>query len=447
MQSGLMKRAVIGSIVFSLAAMGVIFYLSSGGFSDGGLFRFFDKGKEVRRSISVSPVESAQGESGQSGDGQASPDQAVPEKAGDVAGQGQVKETGAEDAQINETIEEAQADGAGADESQPDGTGADGVQANNTHTGEAQRIETQPQDGAGEQAKDGQELSFSRDGADTSYLRIPLPKGCGADEITVENHYMDQELWVLLSGASCDFYEGNAISGNRSMVAKGVCESLERGVRLRLMLKGFSECRTILEDNDLYVSFVSPREIYDKIVVIDPACGGHNLGYEAEGLMEKEVNLRIVEKLKTRLDETDIKAYYTRLDDVNPGEEDRVRLANESKADMYIRIQVDASADSALYGTTAVYNGDYFIPGFGGVELADILEREIVTSIKGKALGLVEAEDEEYAIKNVTVPAAAIKVGCITNKQEAILLGREDYQDRIAEGIYNAIIKIYEEEQ
>ena len=133
------------------------------------------------------------------------------------------------------------------------------------------------------------------------------------------------------------------------------------------------------------------------------------------------------------------------MDDVNPTQEERVKLANETRADMYIRIQVDADEDSSVYGTTVVYNRDYFIPGFGNVELADLLEREVVTSIKGKALGLEEAETQEYTLNNVKIPGACVKTGYITNMQEAILLGRDDYQEKIASGIYNAIIKVYEE--
>ena len=155
--------------------------------------------------------------------------------------------------------------------------------------------------------------------------------------------------------------------------------------------------------------------------------------------------LQVAKKLKDKLDNNkDIKVYYTRMDDVNPGEQERVLLANEIRADMYIRIQVDSNEDTNVYGTTTIYNGDYFIPGFGSVELADALEREVVISIKGKALGLSEAGAQEYAIRNVTIPAAAVKVGCISNKQEATLLGREEYQQKIADGIYNAIISIYE---
>ena len=287
-------------------------------------------------------------------------------------------------------------------------------------------------------------LTFILGKSDTSYLRIPLPEGCKADDIAIENHYMDQELCIVVKGAEETFYVDNAISGNRQMVREGKWEALKDEIKLIFRLTGIFEYRTILENNNLYVSFLSPKEVYDKIVVIDPACGGGNDGLVVEGIREKDITLEIAQKLKEKLDKTDIKVYYTRMDDVNPGEKERVFLANEIRADMYIRIQVDSCEDAGVYGTTTVYNGDYFIPGFGSVELADTLEREGVTSIKGKALGLSEAQTEEYAIRNITIPAAAVKVGCITNRQEASLLVREEYQERIADGIYNAILKIYE---
>ena len=120
-----------------------------------------------------------------------------------------------------------------------------------------------------------------------------------------------------------------------------------------------------------------------------------------------------------------------------------MELAAATKADMLIRIEVSGDENSKLYGTSAVYNSQYFIPGFGNVELADLLEREVVTSISGKACGLIESSEEDRVVNSATVPAAAIRVGYLTNSQEAILLQREDYIRRIAEGIYNAVMKAY----
>ena len=68
----------------------------------------------------------------------------------------------------------------------------------------------------------------------------------------------------------------------------------------------------------------------------------------------------------------------------------------------------------------------------------------MVTAISGKAGGLLEAEQTDTVISEATVPAAAVKVGYLTNGQEAILLQREDYIQRIAEGIYQAVLKAYE---
>lgn len=305
--------------------------------------------------------------------------------------------------------------------------------------------ETETSRGKVQTEKEKHILTFVLGENDTGYLRIPIPEDCKAEHVVVENHYMDQELWVLIKEGEESFYTEHEISGNREQIEQGIYEQVSEGVMLKFRLTGIFEYRTILENNDLYVSFLTPREMYDRIVVIDPACGGLDAGYETEELAEKDLNLGIAKKLKERLDQSDIKAYYTRMDDVNPSENERIMLANETKADMYIRIQADHKEDAALYGTTAIYNGDYFIPGFGSVELADYLEREVVTAIKGKALGLQEAGSEEYALLNITVPAAAVKAGCLSNKQEALLLGREEYQEKIAEGIYQAILKIYEE--
>ncbi len=206
------------------------------------------------------------------------------------------------------------------------------------------------------------------------------------------------------------------------------------------------EYRSIFEDQTLYVEFVPSKEVYEKIIVVDPAYGAGDNGVTAGGILSKNITLDIAKALKTRFDETDIKVYYTRMDDSNPAAQNRVNLAAATKADMLIRIEVNGDENSKLYGTEAVYNSRYFIPGFGSIELADILEREVVTAISGKANGLVEAAIQDEVINEATVPAAAIKVGYLTNGQESILLQREDYINRIAEGIYNAVMKAYEGE-
>jgi N-acetylmuramoyl-L-alanine amidase len=189
---------------------------------------------------------------------------------------------------------------------------------------------------------------------------------------------------------------------------------------------------------------MQPGEVYDQIVVIDPAYGGEDTGAEQDGIYGKDITLDIARALKAKMDETDIKVYYTRMDDTDPDTDMRLGLAEAVKADMLLRIEVGSADNARTYGTETVCNSRYFIPDFGSVELADLLERQVVTAISGKANGLVEAAEGDAVISGATVPAAAVKVGYLTNSQEFALLQREDYLEKIAEGIYQTIQAAYD---
>lgn len=287
-------------------------------------------------------------------------------------------------------------------------------------------------------------LSFGANAQNADYLCIPFQEGIKAETVKIENHYMDHELWISFENDCSDFYKNNLITGNKDNINNGYYEQEEEKTILKFSLTGVFEYRSILEENNLYIEFLPPKEMYERIVVIDPAGGGKENGARKGLLSEKEVTLEIAKKLKEKLDATDIKVYYTRMEDVYPDEESRVAIANDTKADMLIRIQVGANVDSSLFGTQAVYNESYFIPEFDSIKLADLLEREVVTAIRGKAVGLVAAKESEYVLQEAMVPAAGIRVGYITNEKEEALLKSEIYLEKIADGIYNAILKAYE---
>lgn len=289
-------------------------------------------------------------------------------------------------------------------------------------------------------------LEFEID-QNTDCLCIPLPEGTNPEQISIENHYMDLELRVILKDTEAEYYELHPIRGRRSEIIGGQYKKLDDDTVLCFGMKGLYEYKTVFENDELYISFFSPRELYEQVVVIDPACGGKDDGRRDNGLLEKNVALAVAKALKKKLDASDIKAYYTRMDDVNPTAASRVSLANATRADMYIRIEADSSRNDKEYGVSCYYNDEFFIPRFGNVELADILETEVVTAVKGKALGLKANGAKDYHLKYATVPSAAIRVGFMSNGQEATLLGRQDYIDRLADGIYNAIIRVYEEQE
>lgn len=298
--------------------------------------------------------------------------------------------------------------------------------------------------------KDTNSIIFEHNTQEMNYFCIPLHESVRAESVMIENHYMDKELWVSIRQGTEEtdfesFYRSQGVYGNREAVSDGYFESTDEVFWLKFKLNDIYEYHSIFEDGKLYVDFISPKEAYDRIVVIDPAYGGDVTGAVSGELESKDVTLDIARALKEKLDKTDIKVYYTRMDDSNPSDENRIDLTNTVKADLMIRIEVNSNEDTKIYGTEAVYNGKFFIPGFGSPELADLLERNVATQISGKANGLVDSTDEDVVINRATVPAASIRVGYISNGQEAILLGREDYIDKIAEGIYMAIMEAYEQ--
>ncbi|MDE6738404.1 MAG: N-acetylmuramoyl-L-alanine amidase, partial [Lachnospiraceae bacterium] len=175
---------------------------------------------------------------------------------------------------------------------------------------------------------DKNNISIDRDSQNTKYFCIPLPEDVKAEEVIIENHYMDRELWVNITHKNPQehekFYETNGVYGNCDSVTEGHFDVDKDRMCLRFDLAGVYEYHSIFEDNTLYVEFMTPKEVYDKIIVIDPAYGLQEDGVLSNGVSAKDITLEVAKAVKAKLDNTDIKVYYTRMDDSNPTAEKRV---------------------------------------------------------------------------------------------------------------------------
>lgn len=298
-------------------------------------------------------------------------------------------------------------------------------------------------EGSQSRAEEAGKLRFRPGDEKTAYLCIPLETGIKAENVTMENRYMERQMWIYIKGSSRDYYAQEAVSGDISHIEAGSFEYFGDTVLLKFLLADVYEYKSTMEENHLYIEFVPPAEVYDKILVIDAAGGGEDMGYQENGLVEKDVTLDIVKRLKLLLEGSDIKVYYTRTEDVALSAESRAALANAVGADMFISVRLNRSEDTAVYGTEALYNGQYFIPEFGSIELADIVERNVVTCISGRGNGLYAAGEADILIQDARVPVTAIQVGYISNEKEARLLQTDGYKDKIARGLYEAVSEAF----
>ena len=275
---------------------------------------------------------------------------------------------------------------------------------------------------------------------------IPLEEDTKAEDVTIENHYMDQEIWVRIGGIEKYFYTKNEIGGNLALVKSALYERDSGDVWMKFKLNGIYELKSVLEEHCLCIEMAKPTEMYEHIIVVDPWYGGGEAGGKGQGTMEEQITLDIAKRMEDIMrPEGAVKLYYTSMGDGMPSLEARMQIIEETAADFYVGITVNRADDTAIYGLEAVYNDIYFIPHAGSVELADSLVRNATIAVSGRANGLTQAEEGDQIIQSASIPAAVLKVGYLSNEKEAALLNSEDYRDRLAEGICNAIKEFYEQ--
>ena len=228
-------------------------------------------------------------------------------------------------------------------------------------------------------------------------------------------------------------FENGPIMGSSNHIATLSYSSKGEDGVIEIVMDHVYELKTEYDSAYYYFDFLTPQEVYDKVVVIDAGHGGRAPGANKQGVNEKEIDLDIVLQLKKILDEDDhnIGVYYTRTDDSNPTFDQRVQLANKSDADLFISVHNNSTNSgrmSSANGTAVMYN-ESDESELGSKRLAQICLEEVTGQLQSRNRGLV----------------ALIEVGFMTNQQELDLLRSEDYQKKAALGIYHAILRAFEE--
>ncbi len=269
-------------------------------------------------------------------------------------------------------------------------------------------------------------------------MAVKLPGGIGEEEVSIENDYMERLIAIRIPGAGEDYLDRNAVLARTDHV-KGI--RMEDGL-LEVAMDAVYEVEGTVEDGYLYVDFYRPWQVYRKILVVDAGHGGNASGDIKQKFMEKDLNLAIVLELKSLLDEAEgeIGVYYTRTEDKNPSYGDRMQLAEEVRADFFLTIHSNSSADGQMSeenGTEVMYDE---AKEDGSRQLAEICLDEVSKALGSKANGVFPG-NRDYFLRNSKVPTASVEVGYMTNQEELAKLAAPEYQQQAAKGIYNAILR------
>jgi N-acetylmuramoyl-L-alanine amidase len=211
-------------------------------------------------------------------------------------------------------------------------------------------------------------------------------------------------------------------------------------------------------------------------VVLDPGHGGDNGGTRTpSGMVEKDLTLDIALRLQELLEADGFAVVLTRDRDVEMTLEERVELANREQADLFLSIHVNWIENRTVRGVETYYLGTSDDPFVGrlaaaenhdsGYAMADLrgLLAQLYAGLRQDAsqraaaavqrsllrsLRTVNPAVEDRGVKTAPfivlmkteMPAVLAEVSCLSNQQEAELLGRPLYRQYIAEALASGIV-------
>ena len=217
------------------------------------------------------------------------------------------------------------------------------------------------------------------------------------------------------------------------------------------------------------------------VVVLDAGHGGKDPGNRGGGFQEKEIALNIVLKIGKALEkDPNFKVIYTRDRDVFIPLDQRAKIANDAKADLFISVHCNAH-NSQAYGTETFVLGlhrnqtnfevakkensvifleeDYELT-YGGFDpnspesyigmmimqeeyldqsilLADFVQKKFTNQLKRNDRGVKQAGF--LVLHQTYMPSVLIDTGFLTNKEEGPYLNSVNGQSKMAEAIVIAI--------
>jgi N-acetylmuramoyl-L-alanine amidase len=171
----------------------------------------------------------------------------------------------------------------------------------------------------------------------------------------------------------------------------------------------------------------------DAVVLLDAGHGGSDPGAQRGDVQEKEITLAIVERLKHLLETQNIHVKLTRADDSFVSLEDRVRVTNEVKPNVFLSVHINAlETNTQATGIETYYQTD--------------LSRDLAQLIHGRLVKELAVPDRSirkarfYVINHTPYPAVLAEVGFISNKEERDKLSSGDYQLQVARALSDGVV-------
>ena len=194
--------------------------------------------------------------------------------------------------------------------------------------------------------------------------------------------------------------------------------------------------------------------VTNKVIVIDAGHGTPDEGAQSNnGVTEAEINLKIALKLQNLLEQSGARVILTRsnedaiydIDKKTLREKkvsdirNRVKIGNESSSDIFVSIHLNKIPQNQYWGWQCFYNQNE-----KSKILAENLQNNLNEAMQKENKRIAMKLDTVYIMKNVEIPISIVECGFLSNEEEEKSLQEDEYQNRLAWGIYNGIMDYFD---
>lgn len=309
-----------------------------------------------------------------------------------------------------------------------------------------------------DEAEGSMDFTIPKEAPKGYQIQIALPDDCVNGNYTVNDDYFNNQYQITLDGNYKSFYTLNPVE-NGSTDIKSTSVTVSSGkttITLKAnTIKGYQVKEV---DGILYVKVGTPKEIYDKILVLDAGHGGTDPGAAGNGIYESDCTLNIVKAAKKYFDKDgSVKVYYTRTTNtqanmtsgssgLNTSTSLRARtsLANTVDADLFISVHINSASNTSARGTEVYYSSNNNLKNDGGLtasKLAQYAYDNMVAAVGSTKRGVKTANF--YVIRYTNMPAILIETAFISNKQDAEILKSSEKVDQMGKAIYDTVIQAF----
>lgn len=119
----------------------------------------------------------------------------------------------------------------------------------------------------------------------------------------------------------------------------------------------------------------------------------------------------------------------------------RVKIGNESSADIFVSIHLNKIPQQQYYGWQTFYKQG----NEQGQKLATCIQNNLNEAIQKENKRVPLKIDNIYIVKHVEIPISIVECGFLSNPEEEKQLLEDSYQNKLAWGIYTGIINYFYE--